>query len=193
MHRMRCLALAAVLVIPALATTSCGPTIAWSNGKTHGLVVETGAARAGVNIYRAPRKALYQVWQAGGIELVQDALWHFGQPPKFSVCPADMACLTSKQVADRIHGWIYGDPWDLKGALLDAQRETNCLSLTLVSRFSYIKNWTRKNVGCRIGSLPGAPAGVSGVDTDPPLIPNGESEPLPADDHLPSDYLQPAP
>lgn len=199
MRKSRHLTVAAVVAV-VLTSTACLPSVSWSLGATHGVVVEAGAARAGLNVYRAPRQALWDVYKAVGINGVQDALWAFGKPPRFGVC-VNGVCVTTDHVENKIHGWIYGDDNDLRGALTDAQKEHNCLSLTVISRGAYIKNWTRKNVGCYTGSLSrpastrSLPDGTSVdvVEGEEPLLPNGTTEATPADDYIPVDYYQTAP
>lgn len=152
----RSIGAAVVAAALCFATTACQPTapsISWRLGATHGVVYESGASRASMNVFRSPRNALMEVWKVGGINLVQDAMWHFGQPPRFAAC-AYGVCLDTDFVAGAISGWIYGDDWDLKGALFDAQNNRDCLALTLISHGAYIKNWTHKGVGCSLGSLP---------------------------------------
>jgi hypothetical protein len=79
-----------LLMVPftMLLATACGPNlfIGWRLGTTHGVVIEPTVGRAGLNIYRAPRNALYQIYKAAGIQTTEDILWHYGQPPTFTLC-----------------------------------------------------------------------------------------------------------
>lgn len=158
------------------ALSSCNLTIGWSLGATHGVVIETGAARAGMNIYRVPTEALHTIYEAADINLVQDLLWEFGAPPIVTFCFQDK-CISTEFINDRIHGWIYDDDNDLRVALIDAHDGGRCLSLTLISGGLYIKNWTHKAIGCWDGWIPGPDArGVAPTssgnsqigDEDPP-------------------------
>lgn len=125
--------------------TPINPRITYQLGTTHGVVYEAGAARASMNVYRSPRAVLMDVWKANGIGGVESTLWAFGRPPRFSICRFGV-CYTTDIVANKVHGWIYGDPWDLKGALFDAQNAHNCLALTIISSEVYNKNWTHKGM-----------------------------------------------
>lgn len=145
--------LAAVVALLVVSATACGPVITWRAGRTHGAVVETGAARGGINIYRVPRSKLYDVYRAAGIDGVQDAMWAFGKPPVVKIPMGGGNSVGVGVLDSKFHGYIYGDDADLRGALLDAQSNRDCLSITIISHGVYIKNWTHKSVGCELGSL----------------------------------------
>lgn len=130
-----------------------GCAITWRAGTTHGAVYEVGAVRGSINIYRAPRSKLYDVYKKTGIDGVQDVVWALGRPPIVKVPLGGGDSVGVDYLASKFRGYIYGDDADLRGALLDAQSHRDCLSLTLVSRGVYNKNWTHKSVGCRLGSL----------------------------------------
>ncbi|QXC62301.1 hypothetical protein KSP35_05715 [Aquihabitans sp. G128] len=190
-HLVTLVAAAAVLSVSA---TACLPTpaVTWKLGDTHGVVIETGAQRGSLNIYRSPRSALMQAWKLFGIDGVMAGMWAYGKAPRFSIC-AFAVCLDQTDVNNKIHGWIYGDPWDLKGALFDAQNNYNCLALTIISHGVYNKNWTNKSVGCRLGSVDSTanraatePAGrgsvlvvEGGEPDDPGDRPPGSMAPMP--------------
>jgi hypothetical protein len=156
-----------------------------------------------VVIYRAPSDALYHFMVGpGGTKGAQDVIWAVAKPPVINFCTNDVTCIGAVYMLSKMHGWIYGDANDIRGAILDSHRENNCLALTLISRGAYIKNWTRKNAGCFQGTLSTAAATMT-VDgelaaTDGELeIVNGHAtystewaEPLPADEYLPIDYRQ---
>jgi hypothetical protein len=138
-----------------------------------------------VVIYRAPSDALYHFMVGpGGTKGAQDVIWAVAKPPVINFCTNDVTCIGAVYMLSKMHGWIYGDANDIRGAILDSHRENNCLALTLISRGAYIKSWTRKN-----GEL---------AATDGELeIVNGHAtystewaEPLPADEYLPIDYRQ---
>lgn len=148
----RLLAVGALSLIALLGVTGCDGSVGWKLGKTHGAIIEPGAARASLGIYRAPRHALYQVYRAGGTKAAQDVLWAVGAPPVVTVSVKGVS-LSSAALNRKMHGYIYGDPADFRGALVDAERANDCLALTLISRGAYIKNWTHKGVSCRTGSL----------------------------------------
>lgn len=145
---------AVALCVTALlfATTSCD-AVSWKLGRTHGAIIEVGAHRASLGIYRVPRRLLFQLYKGGGLKVAQDALWASGAPPvaAFSI---DGVRVSTEFLNRKLHGYLYGDPADFRGALIDAERSRDCLALTLISRGLYIKNWTHKSVGCRMGSLP---------------------------------------
>lgn len=130
-----------------------GCNITWRAGTTHGAVFETGAARGSINIYRSPRSKLYDVYKVAGVNGVQDALWAVGRPPVVRIPLGGGDSVGVDYLASKFHGYIYGDDSDLRGALLDAQSSRDCLSLTIISRGVYNKNWTHKSVGCQLGSL----------------------------------------
>ncbi len=144
-------ALALCVAAIVVGTTACD-SVGWKLGRTHGAIVEVGARRASLGIYRVPRSKLYDVYRAGGTRAAQDVLWAVGAPPVTSVS-IDSLSLSTAALNRKMHGYIYGDAADFRGALLDAQRNRDCLALTLISQGLYIKNWTHKSVGCRLGSL----------------------------------------
>ena len=148
----RLLAVGLVSLIAVMGMTGCKTSVSWKLGKTHGAVVEKTAARASLAIYRVPRHALYEVQAEHGTKAAQDVLWHFGQPPVASIYVNGIG-LSSQLLNQKMRGYIYGDAADFRGALIDAERNRDCLALTLISRGAYIKNWTHKGVGCQLGSF----------------------------------------
>lgn len=161
--RARALAipLALCIAVAAMSTmTACTPpTLRWSAGNTHGAIIEPTAGRASLGIYRKPRKVLHDVYKAGGIRRVQDAIWAVGQPPAISKTFAYRGhSITTSFGTVALRGWthdvIYADPADLRGALLEAQASGDCLALTLISYGKVTRNWTHKQVGCQMGALP---------------------------------------
>jgi len=148
----RLLAVGAISLIALLGVTGCDGSVTWRLGKTHGAIIEPTARRASLGIYRTPRHALYQVYRAGGTKAAQDVLWAFGAPPVASISVKGVS-ISSVALNRKMHGYIYGDAADFRGALIDAETAHDCLALTLVSQGLYIKNWTHKSVGCRTGSL----------------------------------------
>lgn len=152
-RRVRRAALAGAVIAVTVLATACRP-FAWTSGTTHGPVVELGASRAGINVYRLPTEALYQVYRAGGIDLVQDMLWQHGRPPLVRVPLGGGNAVSVDWLQAKFHGFIYGDDDDLAGAVRDAHDDGDCLSLTLISHGLYNKNWTHKSVGCKRGGFP---------------------------------------
>ena len=151
-HATRLLAVGVVSLIAMTAMTSCKTSVTWRLGKTHGAIIETTAGRASLGIYRKPRSLLFQLYRNGGTKAAQDAIWTFGQPPVASISVNGIG--VSTQVLNRkMHGYIYGDAADFRGALIEAEQHHDCLALTLISRGAYIKNWTHKGVGCQMGSM----------------------------------------
>jgi hypothetical protein len=136
-----------VLLLPACR-------ISWSLGATHGAIIEPSAGRANIGVWRAPSRVLYDVFEAGGIDPVQDLLCHAGRFPTVRVAVGKLS-ISSNVLQDKWCGYVYGDDADLRGALIDAQRgrRDDCLALTLISRGAYIKNWTHKDAGCKTGAL----------------------------------------
>ncbi len=144
-------ALAVVAAALALSLSAC--QITWSLGTTHGAIVEPGAARASVGIWRVPTRVLHSVLESKGIDLVQDLLCSQGRFPAVRLAVGDRS-VSSNVLQSRWCGYVYGDDADLRGALIDAQNgRDNCLALTLISRGAYLKNWTHKSDGCKTGSL----------------------------------------
>lgn len=196
-HLLR--AVAALLAFTGLAftTTACNPAIDWQMGSTHGVIYEAGALRGSMNVYRVPRSLLMKVWNGGGMQPVMDSMWQFGRPPRFSMCAFGKVCYSTDIVASKIHGWIYGDPWDLKGALFDAQANYDCLALTIISGGAYNKNWTHKGIGCYLGSLPSTTRSLAQADTPQPPASGVETvegaEPLDPNDYVPGSGGDPGP
>jgi hypothetical protein len=128
--------------------------ISWSLGATHGAIVEPSAARASVGIWRAPTRLLHELYEGGGIDLVQDILCDQAAFPPLKLTVGKTS-ISANVLKARWCGYVYGDDADLRGALVDAQRGSrdDCLALTLISRGAYIKNWTHKSGGCKTGSL----------------------------------------
>ncbi|MGN6695941.1 MAG: hypothetical protein ACTHN0_17320 [Aquihabitans sp.] len=151
-HAPRLLAVGLISLIALTGLTSCKTSVSWKLGRTHGAVIEKTAARASLAIYRKPRSLLYQLYRNGGTKAAQDAIWQFGQPPVASIYVNGIG-FSTQVLNQKMHGYIYGDAADFRGALLDAQDNHDCLALTLISRGAYIKNWTHKAVGCQMGSL----------------------------------------
>ncbi|MCU1497764.1 MAG: hypothetical protein JWM47_1717 [Acidimicrobiales bacterium] len=179
------LALTALLALPACQRP---PTMHWRLGRTHGAVLESGAARAGVNIYRKPTRAIHRQLRRNGINAAQNYMWSYGRTLRFSVCFPGLPCIGQGTASRKIKGWIYGDDADLRGAIIDAYEHGDCLSLTLMSHGSYVKNWTHKRVGCREGSMPSPQAAADGQPApDVPLLPDGAMEPPDPHDHIPAD------
>lgn len=135
-----------------LLLTSC--QISWELHKTHGVIVEPGAARASVGVWREPSRVLYDIYSGNGIDMVQDILCYSGKFPVPHVEVGSVG-ITANVLQPKWCGYVYGDDNDLRGALVDAQAGSrdDCLALTLISSGAYIKNWTHKSGGCRTGSL----------------------------------------
>jgi hypothetical protein len=148
----RLLAVGLISLIAVMGMTSCKTSVSWRLGRTHGVIVEKTAVRASLAIYRTPRSVLYQLYRQGGTKAAQDALWRYGQPPVASVSVNGIG-VSTQVLNHKMHGYIYGDAADFRGALIDAEKNHDCLALTLISHGAYIKNWTHKEVGCRTGSL----------------------------------------
>ena len=167
---------AIILTLALTAQTGCVRMI-WSNGKTHGVGVETKALpptlRVNFLVYRAPTDALYQVYRKAGIGFTQDVMWSFGQPPRVTVykrCYARYCFAIGEDLfSSRVRSYIYDDPADLRTALIEAAAQRSCLALTLFSNGSTRPNWTKKSSGCRTGSIPGAvsPAAAPLLDVAP--------------------------
>ncbi|HWJ62575.1 MAG TPA: hypothetical protein VNS19_11450 [Acidimicrobiales bacterium] len=162
-RRARWLALALTLSVAFGATTSltaCTPrTWTWKAGKTHGAIVEVTAGRASLGVYRVPRDALHSVYRSLGIRKTQDAIWAVGRPPSFTKTftyrgRSITISFGTAALRNKAHSLIYDDPADLRGALLDAQANHDCLALTLLSYGKPTSNWTHKQTGCQMGSLP---------------------------------------
>ncbi|MEZ5181235.1 MAG: hypothetical protein R2702_05090 [Acidimicrobiales bacterium] len=128
--------------------------ISWRLGTTHGAIVEPGAARASIGIWRAPTRLLADLEQSRGVDLVQDILCASGRFPVVALEVGGRG-LSVDVLKARWCGYVYGDDSDLRSALRDAQRgrTDDCLALTLISGGAYRANWTHKSVGCRTGSL----------------------------------------
>lgn len=147
MRRLMLLSAAAL----ALGLSACN--ITWTAGKTHGAIIETSAARASIGIWRAPTRVLYDVYGSAGITTVQDILCAHGTFPTLRLAVGKRS-VSSDALKKKWCGYVRGDGADLRGALIDAQRQRdNCLALTLISSGAYIKNWTHKSAGCKTGSL----------------------------------------
>jgi hypothetical protein len=140
-------ALAIVLAVPACQ-------ISWKVGATHGAIIEPAAARASVGIWRAPTRLLHQVYEGGGIDVVQDILCSQATFPALRLAVGSTS-ISANVLQAKWCGYVYGDDADLRGALVDAQRGSrdDCLALTLISSGAYLKNWTHKSGGCKTGSL----------------------------------------
>jgi hypothetical protein len=152
-HRVRrAFAVACIALSASLATTGCTTSIGWKLGKTHGAIIEPTARRASLGIYRAPSRSLYSVYARSGTRAAQDVLWALGAPPVASVS-VDGIGVSTTVLNRKMHGYLYGDAADFRGALIDAHRRDDCLALTLISQGLYIKNWTHKDVGCRTGAV----------------------------------------
>lgn len=149
----RLAALGAALLVTTLLCAACN--INWQVNRNFGTAIEPGAVRASINIYRVPRKLLYVVYQEKGIRPVQDLIYASGTGPLTKIsgfCVANV-CLQSGFLRSVFHGLVYDRPGDLSTALVDAQRNLDCLALTLISYGAYEPNWTHKSVGCQIGDL----------------------------------------
>lgn len=160
-RRWHAIVLTALLSLGVAATaTGCKPQAwSWKASATHGAIVEFSAGRASLGIYRQPRSVLHDLYRAGGIRLVQDAIWAVGQPPAITktFTYRGRSITTSFGTAAlrrQAHDLIYRNPSDLRRALLDAQSHRDCLALTLVSYGKPAGNWTHKAVGCQMGRLP---------------------------------------
>lgn len=149
--RHRAVALLALVI--ALVVPAC--RISWTLGATHGAIIEPTAARASVGIWRAPTRLLHQVYEGGGIDVVQDVLCSQATFPALRLAVGS-ASISANVLQSKWCGYVYGDDADLRGALVDAQRGSrdDCLALTLISNGAYLKNWTHKSAGCKTGSLP---------------------------------------
>lgn len=146
-------ALGAALLATVLLCAACN--IDWQVNKNFGTAIEPGAVRASVNIYRTPRKLLYNVYQQNGIGPVQDLIYASGTGPLTKIsgfCVANV-CLQSGFLRSVFHGLVYDRSADLASALVDAQNNLDCLAITLISYGAYDPNWTHKSVACQIGDL----------------------------------------
>lgn len=150
-----------IAIVMSLTATAClNLNIKWTLAKTHGLYVEVTAMRASINIYKAPRAALYDIYKAGGINMTQDILWAVGKPPTVSGFCIDTPgfvhqqfCLSTSAIYNYVHALIYVNDADLKSALIDAENNGDCLALTLISYGVYAPNWTHKGGGCITGQV----------------------------------------
>ena len=157
--------LVAVLITVSASTalTACNPvrkSWTWKGGNTHGAIIETTAGRASLAVYRQPTKALNHVLNGLGIRKVQDYLWAFGKPPEirktFSFQGKSVTLsfgTATKALRTLSYKLIYDDPADLKGALVDANKNNACLALTLISYGKPTSNWTYKKTGCLNGGF----------------------------------------
>lgn len=188
--------LIAALGVFLLALTNSGcVSIRWDPWVTYGPHIEAGAGRANLNIYRVPRKALYDVMVNSSTRVMQDVLHANGRPPTWRLC-AGGACVNA--TASYVTWYIYADAADIKGALFDAQRNYDCLAATMISYGAPTRNWTHKAGGCRLGSLPRSGETKDGTDTtlvgpaadDPPLLPDGTTEPPDPDEYVPEGSIQ---
>ncbi len=143
----------ALLLAVVLLASAC--QIDWQQNKNFGVVIEPGAARASMAIYRAPRKLLYTIYQQKGIRPVQDIIYASGNGPltKMSGFCVANACYQSGFLRDEFHELVYGRTGDLTEALVNAQQSLDCLDLTIISGGLYTPNWTHKSVGCIIGEV----------------------------------------
>jgi hypothetical protein len=141
---------AAVAIVASLA----GCQITWELEKTHGVIVEPGAVRASVGIWREPTRVLYDIYRNDSLETVKYLLCYSGNFPVPSVHVGSYG-ITANVLQPKWCGYVYGDDNDLRGALTDAQSGSadDCLALTLISSGAYIKNWTHKSGGCKQGSI----------------------------------------
>ena len=144
--------LGAVLAL-GLSAAACSWT--WTNGVNYGVVIEPGAARANVEIYRAARRALHDLMYSDGIGTAADALYASAKGPLDKVpelCVSDV-CLGASTLHSLAHHIIYDNLGDLQNAIIDATSNTDCLAVTLISYGIITENWTHKGVGCIIGQI----------------------------------------
>lgn len=159
-RRLHAVVLTALLAvgIASFATACKPPAWAWRAGKTHGAIIEPTAGRASLGIYRVPTGYLYEAQKQHGVATVQALIWHFGQPPqiekRFTFRGRSITlAFGTKTLRSVAHQLVFGDPADLRGAVIDAHRHKDCLALTLFSYGKVTRNWTHKGVGCLNGSV----------------------------------------
>lgn len=151
---------AVAVALALLSSTACVPRVRWQPYSTHTIGLEYGAVRASLIIYRVPRKALYDLYRGFGNDpkVIRDAIWQVGKPPmpNYDVCIGDQCVPVSnfrQLLYDSMFG-SWGKIYDLRDAVLAAQRDYNCLAWTFISYGVLTSNWTNKDVVCKLGILP---------------------------------------